>query len=73
MMNIDKRIESVKAQITHLNNSKIAVYFQDGSMRLLDGGECVDLILNRSDVERFEAMGPGNGALPDLLNGLLEG
>lgn len=51
---------------------KITVHFRDGSMKLLDGGDCVDLVFNGADVERFEARGDGHGKLPELLNLLLE-
>lgn len=69
---IDKRIAKLKDRITRLNGGKIAAYFKDGSVRLLDGGECVDLVFEGADVERFEAEGNGHGALPDILNDMLK-
>lgn len=71
-MSIDRRIEEIRARITRLAGEKIVVHFKDGSIKLLDGGECVDLVFDGADVERFEARGDGHGMLPDLLNGLLD-
>lgn len=69
---IERRIAELKDSITHLNGGKIAAYFKDGPVRLLDGGECVDLVFDGADVERFEAKGNGHGALPDILNDMLK-
>lgn len=68
MNKIDGLIERMK----RIDDGKITVFFKDGSKRLLDAEECIDLIMQPLDtVERFEGNGAGNGKLPDLLTDLL--
>ena len=66
MNKIDDLIERMK----RIDDGKITAIFQDGSKRLLEAVECIDLIIQSPDeVERFE--GGDNGKLPDLFNDLL--
>lgn len=69
---IESRIARLTEQLARDTTSKITVVFADGTRRLMDGGECIDLIMgNTANIGRFEC-GKGCGLLVDLLNGLLE-
>jgi len=70
MASILSRLERIREQLDHAGG--IAVTFKSGMRRIMDGGACIDLVLNDPcSISKFEALGDGNGALPDLLNKLL--
>lgn len=70
---IEARIARLMEQLARETTNKITVVFADGTRRLMDGGECIDLIMgNTANIGRFEGGGGGCGCLTDLLNGLLE-
>jgi len=72
MASILSRLESIQRQLDRNGAGKISVTFKDGTHRLMDGGECVDLMFDSPGVvAQFEAQGDGSGALCDLLNGLI--
>lgn len=71
-MSVLSRLARLQVAAESAKNGKIAVIFRDGTVKLLDGGACIDLVMSAPDaVEGFEARGKGNGLLPDLLNDLL--
>ncbi len=73
MKSILSRLQYIQEQLEREGSEKISVIFTDGTTRLLDGGECIDLIYSDPDsVARFEGRGDGSGQLSDLLNGILE-
>lgn len=66
------RIARLMKRLTQANSGKITVVFADGTRRLMDGGECIDLVMDdAANIGCFEG-GNGCGHLTDLLNGLLE-
>ncbi len=70
---IESRLTRLVEQQAKSSASKICVTYADGHTHALTAGECIDLIMGDvSGIGHFEAIGPGNGLLPDLLNGLLE-
>lgn len=70
---IEYRLTRLVEQLAKSSASKIRVTHADGHTEYLTAGECIDLIMGDvSGIGRFEAVGPGNGLLSDLLNALLE-
>lgn len=71
--NVESRLTRLVEQLAKSTTSKIRVVYADGHTEYLTAEECVDIVMgDASGVGRFETAGPGNGLLPDLLNGLLE-
>lgn len=72
MPSVNARLACLELAAQNAKNSKIAVTFQDGTVKFLEAGDCVDLIMGNTDnIAGFEG-GTRNGRLPELLNGLLE-
>ena len=72
MSNIKNRINRLMDALAQEAGGKITVIFADGTRRLMDGGECIDLIMgDTTNIAHFEG-GSGCGRMTDLLNGLLE-
>ncbi len=72
MLNIEGRLQRLQRLAESATGKKITVFFEDGHVECLTGGECIDLLKTALfTVERFEARGSGHGHLPDLLNDLL--
>ncbi len=70
MNNIHSRLERLMRRIADEHKGNLTVTFADGTRRIMDGGECVNLVYTDTDkIGRFEG---GDGHLADLLNGLLE-
>lgn len=73
MADLSARLDRLLEQLAKSSASKIRVTYASGHREYLTAGECIDLIMGDvSGIGRFEAIGPGNGLLSDLLNGLLE-
>lgn len=69
---IHSRINRLMERLELESGQKITVTFSDGSVRKLDAGECIGLVMdNTANICRFDG-GKEHGLLPDLLNGLLE-
>lgn len=72
MPSIETRISRLMDTLARETANKITVVFSDGTRQLMDGGECIDLVMGDiANIGRFEG-GSGCGILTDLLNGLLE-
>lgn len=73
MSSIESRLGRLVEQLVRDGTDKVIIIFADGTRRMVDGSEAVDLVLSQPDkVGRVTATGNRNGLLPDLLNGLLE-
>lgn len=70
---IESRLTRLVEQLVRDGTGKVTVIFADGTRRMMDGGEAVDLVLSQPDnIGRVTATGNRNGLLPGLLNGLLK-
>lgn len=70
--NIEYCLTRLVEQFVRDSTGKVTVIFADGTRRMVDGGEAVDMVPSQPDkVGRVTATDKRNRLLPDLLNGLL--